>query len=542
MTPIRLPFSRLLLACLLAATGLPVCGAQEQETPTAARPSSGGEPAASDSYPDAGSVTREEFSALVRRLAATEAELRRLRAAPADASNGGGLSDEYTAVGGSTYRAAPGTLPSRLPDSGATFDGATSLLDASVAPGAAAPAAPAPEKKFPTVQVNGVFQADTGFFHQDANSVATYGHIQDGAAFRRARLSAKGSVTETMNYFMQMDFAFFGRPTFTDVWLESVDFPVLGNVRIGQWKQPFSLEVVSSFRYTTFMERSVLFQPFTPFRHLGIGFYNHSDDLKNTWAASFFRSGQDQFGGSISTDGGWGTAERVTWLPYWDDATEGESYLHLGAGHYFNSPPKDAVNFRTIPEFYVGENASGVVGTSGQAAPGGFDGTPYFLKTGTLSVSQFNVFGSELLLVRGPWSVQAEGMLNYVQPTSGNSAVLPGAYVQVGWFLTGEHRPYDRVAGAIDRVIPHENFFRVNTVDGPATGMGAWEVAARWSRIDLSDQGIHGGQMTDWTLGLNWYMNPYSKLVFNYIRSQPDVPGHGRSDTDIFAMRAQLDF
>ena len=42
--------------------------------------------------------------------------------------------------------------------------------------------------------------------------------------------------------------------------------------------------------------------------------------------------------------------------------------------------------------------------------------------------------------------------------------------------------------------------------------------------------------MTDWTFGVNWFLNPYSKLVFNYIRSQPDVPGKGRSDTDIFAM------
>ncbi len=86
-----------------------------------------------------------------------------------------------------------------------------------------------------------------------------------------------------MNAFMQMDFGFFGRPTFTDLWVEQTNVPVLGNVRVGQWKQPFGLEVVSSFRYTTFMERSSLFQPFTPFRHLGIGFYDHSEDLDTTW-------------------------------------------------------------------------------------------------------------------------------------------------------------------------------------------------------------------------------------------------------------------
>ena len=77
---------------------------------------------------------------------------------------------------------------------------------------------------------------------------------------------------------MQFDFAFFGRPTFTDVWTEVTHVPVLGNVRVGQWKQPFGLESVTSVRYQTFMERSLLFQAFDPFRHIGAGFYNSSED------------------------------------------------------------------------------------------------------------------------------------------------------------------------------------------------------------------------------------------------------------------------
>jgi phosphate-selective porin OprO/OprP len=99
------------------------------------------------------------------------------------------------------------------------------------------------KKTYPTVQINGVFQADTGFFNQDENSKIAYGTIQNGSDFRRARLSAKGSLTESTNYFFQMDFAFFGRPTFTDVWVEQTQIPGLRTVRIGQWKQPFSLAV-----------------------------------------------------------------------------------------------------------------------------------------------------------------------------------------------------------------------------------------------------------------------------------------------------------
>lgn len=392
----------------------------------------------------------------------------------------------------------------------------------------------AAKKTLPSITINGVFQADAGWVQQDQASRQKYGDIQDGADFRRARLSAKGSVTETTNYFFQMDFGFFGRPTFTDLWVEQTQVPLLGNVRIGQWKQPFSLEVVSSFRYTTFMERSSLFQAFTPFRHMGIGFYDHTEELDATWAASVFRSGQDQFGGTLADNGGWGTAERLTMLPMWEE--NGTRYLHVGAGHFFNSPSDDTINFRTIPEFYVGANGPGAVGTSGQAVPGGANGTPFFVSTGNLNLTSYNVLGGELLWVEGPVSLQSEAMVTMCD-YRGQACALPGVYAQVGWFLTGEHRPYDRKQGAIDRVIPQENFGY-----NSAGGIGAWELASRFSCLDLSDNGIQGGRLTDWTAGVNWYWNPYTKLVFNYVHSVASVPSYDQSQTDMFGLRAQVDF
>lgn len=396
----------------------------------------------------------------------------------------------------------------------------------------------ASKKTYPTVGVHGVFQADAGWIHQDTASETEYGQIQDGSDFRRARLGANGSVTELTNYFFQMDFGFFGRPTFTDVWVEQTKVPFFGNVRIGQWKQPFSLEVVSSFRYTTFMERSLLFQAFTPFRHLGIGFYDHSDDLSTTWAASAFRTGQDQFGATLSSDGGYGMSERLTWVPSWEN--NGKNYLHLGAGHFLNAPPRDTINFRTIPEFFVGANATGLVGSSGQPVPGGHDGTPFFVATGNIHVPIYNVFGSELLWVEGPLSLQSEAMVNVVNQGGGSTAVLPGAYAQLGYFLTGEHRPYDRKAGAIDRIIPNSNL----TFNGKCCdpGLGAWEVAGRLSYLDLNDSNIRGGTLLDYTLGLNWYWNPYTKMVFNYVHAISDNPTFPKCQTDMFGVRAQLDF
>jgi len=402
----------------------------------------------------------------------------------------------------------------------------------------------AQKSKYPSaVTVLGVFQADAVAFSQDAANKRDYGLIEDGAGFRRARLGAKGSVTNNMNYFFQMDFGFFGRPTFTDVWVEWTDLPWLGTVRAGQWKQPFSLEVVSSFRYTTFMERSSMFQAFDPFRHIGIGFYNHSEDLMTTWAASLFRTGQDQYGNSISTDGGNGFCGRITHLGWWDEASEGRSYLHLGAGYFFNAPPRDLARFRSIPEIFVGEHAVATAGSSGQGTPGVLLGTPFFVDTLALpNTNSIHTPGVELLYVNGPLSIQSEAMAAVVSRDNSPTAVLGGGYAQIGWFLTGEHRPYDRVAGAIDRVKPFEDFFWVNTTGGRERGMGAWEVAARYSYIDLNDANIRGGIMQNVTGGVNWYCNPYCKVVFNYIHSFVTDRTGSPSQANAWGLRTQLDF
>jgi phosphate-selective porin OprO/OprP len=407
----------------------------------------------------------------------------------------------------------------------------------------------ADKKKLPNVTINGVFQADAVMFNQSEASRQAYGSIENGADFRRARLSAKGAVSDRMDYFMQMDFGFFGRPTFTDVWTEFKDVGPLGTVRVGQWKQPFSLEVVSSFRYTTFMERSSLFQAFTPFRHIGIGFYDHSTDLNTTWAASYFRTGQDQFAGSLSTDGGNGASGRLTHL-LWYCGPKGEDYLHVGGGYFFNAPPNERIRFRSVPEIYVGEfvvPAGSPIGTSGQSVPDVANGTPFLVDTGTIGGTDITqTIGLESLWVRGPLSWQNEAMGCFVDTASGNTAFLNGAYSQVGWFLTGEHRPYDRKAGAIDRVIP---FHSVSKSGG---GIGAWEVAGRWSYLDITDRQIQGGLMQNMTVGLNWYVNPNCKCVFNYIHSWADsrpirngvIQSNDfiSSQLDAFGLRCQLDF
>ena len=73
-------------------------------------------------------------------------------------------------------------------------------------------------------------------------------------------------------------------------------------------------------------------------------------------------------------------------------------------------------------------------------------------------------------------------------------------------------------------------------------GLGAWEVAARYSYIDLNDANIRGGIMQNATAGVNWYCNPYCKVVFNYIHSFVTDRSGVPSEANAWGLRTQLDF
>jgi phosphate-selective porin OprO/OprP len=153
--------------------------------------------------------------------------------------------------------------------------------------------------------------------------------------------------------------------------------------------------------------------------------------------------------------------------------------------------------------------------------------------------------GLEAALVYGPLSVQSELVSFWLDRNTNPNPNIHGAYAYVSYFLTGENRRYYRPGGYFDRVIPFENFFCVRDADGYVrAGKGAWEIAYRYSYMDLNSNGVNGGLASNHTFGLNWYLNPYTRMMFNYIASNvtdyPKVGGVGHAD--IFQMRCQIDF
>jgi phosphate-selective porin OprO/OprP len=113
--------------------------------------------------------------------------------------------------------------------------------------------------------------------------------------------------------------------------------------------------------------------------------------------------------------------------------------------------------------------------------------------------------------------------------------------------LTGEHVPYKRSGGTIDRVKPFENFFLVNRCgNGGGGGWGAWQLALRYSYLDLTDNDIQGGVEDNITLGLVWYLNPYSSFQFNAVYGdiEKHAPVGGFTDGHFTAIgtRLRVDF
>jgi phosphate-selective porin len=90
-----------------------------------------------------------------------------------------------------------------------------------------------------------------------------------------------------------------------------------------------------------------------------------------------------------------------------------------------------------------------------------------------------------------------------------------GVYGQASYILTGEQHPYEAKNGVFGAPIPAHPFsFRT------FRGLGAWEVAARLSHLDLNDGYIQGGRETNVTLGVNWYLNENVRMALNYVHGE----------------------
>lgn len=384
-----------------------------------------------------------------------------------------------------------------------------------------------PAKKYPAVKVIGLIQAESILIDQDDANKATIGDVPNGAGLRRARFGIKGDAWENVGFKMEMEFAGRGRPSFLDVYLNLRDLLWLpGTMRIGRWRQPFGMASSTSIREVSFIERPLI-HTFAPFRQTGVGMIDPNKADNTTWAFSGFRYPSGPYGNNFGDSGGISFATRETII--FGGETKTAPLLHLGGDLSYLNSSFDRFRFRTTPEI-AGAHTSGPLLPTGATL-----GIPTFADTGVINASQAGLFGAELAGRSGSFWFQGESYVVAVDQITASNPTFWGAYLQAGWILTGEVRPYSKAVGTFTRVLPQ------NPVASTG-GMGAWEVAGRISTIDLTSANITGGRLTNAIAGLNWYLNPRTKVQFNYVHAFLNRPPGGQSNANVLAARAQIDF
>lgn len=396
------------------------------------------------------------------------------------------------------------------------------------------------------VHVGGLIQQDWVFFGESQSLLddvkngdkSAVGDLQDGVFFRRARFKFDGTAYGIMEWDMDAELLSSSAVTFDDLWIGLKQLPVIGNVRVGHVKLPQGLESITSNRVFTFVERATIFDAF--FREYGPGMlaFNQYAENNATWAACFHRidAASD---GSDTGDGEYAGTGRLTFIPFSDE--NDRRLLHIGGSASIRDSKFDAdakkkiVRLRSRPEVRDARIL------------------PFFVDTGKITADSNTILAAESAWVDGPFSLQAEYAASLVSNPSGvvgatgDDAWFHGYYVQASYFLTGEHRAYDRRLGRFARVIPRTSAWTVDPTSNtqkPSVcwGSGAWEVAARYSQVSLNDAGISGGRLSDVTLGVNWYLNPNFRIQWNYLYSDRQVAAPQNDGTaHAFVMRFSLD-
>ena len=402
------------------------------------------------------------------------------------------------------------------------------------------------------VHVGGRTQFDTSFFAVDDDVQNNINQkYQDGVDFRRARLRIDGSMYEQIEWEIEYDFVNAARArnaagtgttdfdvtAFTDANWTIKEVPVVGNIRFGNHKEAIGFEHLVSSRWQPFMERSFnqdafyggSFNGFTP----GISIFDTYDEEMGVWNIGLFKPTDNVFAVNAN-NGDYAVTGRITRLLWYE--CDGAELFHVGLSARQFQTVNDRITYRTRDAIRAGISPQWPVPAS----------------TGVLLADHGQFLNTELVGVHGSWTFQSEYLASFLQDAGTTEATrnkdlyYQGGYAQVMYFLTGEHDYYNRKKGAFERLKPLRNFRYLRTDPCACNnGWGAWQVGARYDYLDLNSQGINGGELNNYTLGLNWFLNPNMKIQFNYSMTERNGPAAGSvGDGNIhgFGMRVAHDF
>jgi phosphate-selective porin OprO and OprP len=328
---------------------------------------------------------------------------------------------------------------------------------------------------------------------------AFYGisHAQEfsnGFNNRTARIGATGKLSEHWDGLIELDFA--------EQVISAKDIRMRrslgtrGRLWIGQFKVPQGFNELTSSSEILFLERSVSNNSFVPGRRLGIAGEYRGEGAGVT-AMVFGRAiGQKN---TLEDDMPLGTALRGYVSP-----SVGKGILHLGASATWeNFPDTATLRFSDRPE--VRDSKGGNV----RMVSADVENTSSVIKTGL-----------ELLWLSGPFSLEGEWMRVWVNRYVPAHAAFYGYHVQAGYVINGS-RSYS---------------------GGVITGVqqsGAWELAMRYSNVNLNNNGFLGGEQTNLTAGVNYYATSKIRFMLNVIMASSD---RQQQSPVMGAVRAQYSF
>lgn len=342
------------------------------------------------------------------------------------------------------------------------------------------------------VSFEGLLQADYDRYDSDVADLD--GDPGDGRdsdqEMRRAELVLKGKGPGGFDWVVGYDAK-------ADKWLD-----VNGRLRfgadraqflqVGQYKQPNSLEELSSTKNNDFISKAMTTNTFGVSRRLGAAYGIAGDD----WTATASWFGRELTSG-LAEGSGYGV--RGTWAPLNDDGR----ILHLGLSYVDFDTPGDRARLRTRPN----ADLAGV----------------RLVDTGSLlDADRQSTLGVEAMWINGPVKLQGEYMRAGIDRL-GTQAQPSGDFSGDGWYVSGLWNVAGDTWGYKGGV--------PTTPKAGGSNRGLWQVGLRYDRIDLDDgrlsapapgempvaEGVLGGEMDAWTVGVNWYWRDHVKLALNYV-------------------------
>ena len=387
------------------------------------------------------------------------------------------------------------------------------------------------------LQLNGGVQGDYRHFNPDQQNTDTF-------SVRHARLSTTLFLFKDFSIKIEGEYAndYSGAKATTALTNGYVDFSrwPQAKLRIGQFRPLFGLEHITNDNFLGYQERSLMENVIVDLAY-DRGVMVHGAPFTGTYYSVALTNGTgmnlDNLSSTDNTKSdGFDTTARVRvnaaeWMGRKD------MVLHLGASY----------NEGTIE--MTGTAAATSATTEGRGlkffAPLAFTGS---------NVDRMR-WGVESVWAYGPVKLQGEYMhANYAGTSAagvGYDRDISGWYAQANWTVTGESYPEAYSSGLFSRIRPQRNF------DGEG-GYGALELGVRYSNFDASDfsrtnpagTGVLTSAMSNgaeaWTLSANWVINPFVRMMANYVRTSFDttvlVNGKSSDHEDALTMRAQLDF